>query len=286
MFPLYLVALALGIATQHLYGPVVGASLFGKPAEDVFMLRNEAVNAHFFENLALHLTMLHGILPDDILPYASLAFSGPLWSISLEWQFYLIAPLLIAAMDLRKQGRWLLLVIALMLAYVAARYLNGRWESTVSAFLPLKLPFFLAGIAFGIIWSERQKLLLPVVAAAVLLITAYLKVCEASWIVVMTWCATFAAAYMAQSGKISFAPAILVWIGQRSYGLYILHMPLVLVWSYLIVLPNTHLLGQYGTFFAVMGCLPITVGIAALGYKYVEQPGINFGKKLSTLKRS
>ena len=49
--------------------------------------------AHWTWNTLLHGTLLHGLVPDRVLPRASEAFLDPAWSISLEWQFYLVAPL-------------------------------------------------------------------------------------------------------------------------------------------------------------------------------------------------
>jgi peptidoglycan/LPS O-acetylase OafA/YrhL len=39
--------------------------------------------------------MLHGLVPEILLPNSSDTFLPPAWSISSEWQFYLVAPALI-----------------------------------------------------------------------------------------------------------------------------------------------------------------------------------------------
>jgi peptidoglycan/LPS O-acetylase OafA/YrhL len=40
--------------------------------------------------------MLHGAVPDVLVRNAPSAFLIPAWSVSLEWQFYLVAPLVYA----------------------------------------------------------------------------------------------------------------------------------------------------------------------------------------------
>ncbi|HTD67568.1 MAG TPA: acyltransferase, partial [Candidatus Limnocylindria bacterium] len=46
--------------------------------------------------LIAHATMLHGAVPEQLLPQSARAILVSAWSVSLEWQFYLLAPLLFA----------------------------------------------------------------------------------------------------------------------------------------------------------------------------------------------
>lgn len=90
LYPLFLIALGLGLLTQS-YAPLAFAPvLFGKVAPPSWYA--VITGGAILPNLLLHLTMFHGIVPDTVLPNSATAFSGPLWSISLEWQFYLVAP--------------------------------------------------------------------------------------------------------------------------------------------------------------------------------------------------
>lgn len=91
-----------------------------------------------------HLLMLHGAVPDPILPRSQYAFVPPGWSVSLEWQFYLVAPL--AVWLCRDRSRSWILIAAVIAATAAYHYeLKNFWERP--SFLPGAAKFFLIGIA-------------------------------------------------------------------------------------------------------------------------------------------
>src|SRR5690606_30718104 len=56
----------------------------------------------FFNYATLHSVMLHGAVPHEWLPRSSVAMLGPSWSVSLEWQFYLFAPLIVGLLIARR----------------------------------------------------------------------------------------------------------------------------------------------------------------------------------------
>ena len=65
---------------------------------------------HFVFHLVSHLTLTHGLF-DAFIPYSCGTFIGAGWSISLEWQFYLIAPWLFYWFSI-KNRKWLFIFIA------------------------------------------------------------------------------------------------------------------------------------------------------------------------------
>lgn len=91
-------------------------------------------------NTLLHIPMLHGVVPEFVIPSAPLAFLKPAWSISLEWQFYLLAPLVFWLCETKARAILLSLVVFTVLACLP--YIP---EVRVGAFLPFHIEFFYLG---------------------------------------------------------------------------------------------------------------------------------------------
>src|SRR5262245_9394259 len=100
LFPVYLICLVLGVITTYLtfhtfldlpWGP-------NTPHSDELVKQSESLASGFYIHTLAHLLLLQGIIPDNILYYAQHMFLDPAWSLSLEWQFYLVAPLIVWAM--------------------------------------------------------------------------------------------------------------------------------------------------------------------------------------------
>src|ERR1700712_3104050 len=114
----------------------------------------EAWPAAWLAEIVAHLTMTHGLFPAALLPNVWVSFLGAAWSLSTEWQFYLLA---LFAAHRSRQLCWILLGLAA--AGVA-------WHLTVAepwqfsrAFLPNKAQFFALGVAsIPVVRRERAAL--------------------------------------------------------------------------------------------------------------------------------
>ena len=289
LYPLFLVALVLGMATSHLYGPALGENPFLKEDPNSFIMRASTEAKYFWQHLIAHLTMLHGAVPDTLLPQSVFTFSGPLWSISLEWQFYLIAPFLLAALNWYKQSKWLILLLCCLIVMLRVAT-NRYWpDAGAPAFLPLRLELFALGIFCAIGWEKAKVtdwkiLLIWLIGISIL----FVKLLHYGLVPIVVWLSVYMLAALGNRYTWSrFANDCLKintaqWIGQRSYGLYVLHMPIVLTVTYFVLLPLSSYTGQYGMFALSLGIiLPLVLVLAAFCYRYVEVPTITWARQIA-----
>ena len=104
--------------------------------------------------IATHLTMTHGLFPDGMLPHVWLGFLGAAWSLSTEWQFYLLALLIGARLGLRRLAWLFLALAAASIAWQAVA--PEPWQFS-RAFLPNKAQYFALGIASAIVVREGAR---------------------------------------------------------------------------------------------------------------------------------
>lgn len=138
--------------------PVTGAILEQAPVGEMSAVRqgiNTETQANFWSDLLWHLTMLHGLVPLAERHYAAYAFVGQAWSISLEWQFYLLAPLFLALVRRVREPVALLGLLALS----GGLMVSGAYFSP--AFLGNKLPLFALGAGSYALWHYYGTQPLP-----------------------------------------------------------------------------------------------------------------------------
>ena len=133
LYPVYLPALGLALVSAALQpGLMERLAWSANGYFDVLRAVNASEHRHFAGHLAAHLLLLHGMVPHAWLPRSPAAFFAPGWSLSLEWQFYLVAPLW-----WRYRRR-----IATWLVVAAVAVVGGHLGGGNPAFLPNTIAFF------------------------------------------------------------------------------------------------------------------------------------------------
>ena len=141
IFPVFLAVFAVAIAVEPWscgfeYMPWIGQDDTARA-----ICVNNWPHAWLPEIVA-HLTMIHGLFPYAVWPHVWVSFLGAAWSLSAEWQFYMLALIVFG------QNRRLWWILLLLAAAAMA------WRLTVPipwqfsrAFLPNKAHFFALGVA-------------------------------------------------------------------------------------------------------------------------------------------
>ena len=211
-----------------------------------------------------------------------------LWSLAVEEQFYLLWPLLFAALS-RFVSRRTLLAIVLALAtasliWMTQLYQPGEDPSRVYFGSDPRAFTILLGVALGLVWrpwrwewpEERPRLGRLLDALGVLGLAAVVLIMQQghwreAWLYPWGLLAASAAAAVLiaavarrrsdASRALSLPP--LRWLGTRSYGVYLWHWPVLLTLSYELSLSGWQL-------FAAGAAL--STALAELSYRFVETP--------------
>jgi peptidoglycan/LPS O-acetylase OafA/YrhL len=141
IFPVFLPVFALGVAVQA-WSCGFDRMPWIAPDSAARSICGSTWPERWLIEIAAHLTMTHGLFPDAVLPNVWISFLGAAWSLSTEWQFYLLA----VAMA-RRPGFLVRALFALAIAGVAWRLAGpAAWQFS-RAFLPNKAQFFALGAA-------------------------------------------------------------------------------------------------------------------------------------------
>lgn len=215
------------------------------------------------------------------------------WSLALEEQFYIVLPVLAMALfKLRKPGARAipLLILGLVSASLMAKFSASGVDATRIYFGSDSHSFgLLFGAATAVLVQrfDRQPLrlggqLVTTIAASLglavigFLAATLVEGSNESFLggfhlatiasIIVVWAITRNSAWV---GRILDVQP-LRWIGERSYGIYLWHWPLLLIVGE--AFPRSGPGATSYSWIAPIIALPLTFGIAALSYRFVEQP--------------
>lgn len=285
IFPLFAVTCVIGFFTNdlqvNLLSRVSGAGdpLFNALLADVARSNHDFLLPHFLA----HATMLHGAISNTALPFSQYAFNMPAWSLSLEWQFYLVAPAIVAV------ARWpraiICIAVVIAVAEIASQHrLFGSFDQP--SFLPSVAGFFAVGVASRLSYpSIAGTIQRPATILAIVIVL--LPLLDKWGVPLLIWGLIFAGLALHPSARMSLFARVYravlesrtaVYFGSRSFSTYLCHLPIISVCYWLW-------LSLFSTAPTFLGLLvltaPLTIVAAELLYRWVERPGIALGSRLA-----
>jgi len=264
LFPVYLLVLAVSIALGLCGDPLRSLPWAGIQARDII---SASLPTPLWPHIIAHLALLHGAIPQAILPYAYVTLLGPAWSLSTEWQFYVI----IGFAAPRHLGRFALIILAIG----AAWHLLPYGVKFSRAFFPDAAPYFALGLASAAWLRGNRRALLPCIlgACAIGLLTSPEKtIPPLIWGFIML-------AQVKPWGAI-LEHRVLQYLGAISYPLYLVNEP-VLRGVALLLGHMAH--GNAAVFSSLFlpGSIALSLTFAAVLHHGIEIPCMPAPKNLS-----
>lgn len=246
-----------------------------------------------------HLLMLQAWIPP------TQAWNQPSWSLSVEAFFYALFPLLLPLIARRgRRGLWAVFVgswAIFVLALFGLNELGGNgglaalpgWREIVRYNPALSLPEFAAGIALGVLFVRHGANAFPLIrrlthfgfdvfiAGAAAVLAALLMVLFKSGVrsdgidfaagATMPLLSALIVLLAFQRGAVAalLSHPVVVWLGEISYGIYILHEPL---WQLLRMFAAAQFQMTTGNPLLIPAYAVLLVGVAGLSFQFIETP--------------
>ena len=225
-----------------------------------------------------HLTMTHGLFPNGTLTDVWVSFLGSAWSLSTEWQFYVLALLAIGG---RRRLCWVLLALAAGgLAWRLS--VPESWQFS-RAFLPNKAHFFALGAAsIPLVRQEGGARVRYGVVLAVCLLVCATQGAAGKMLPPLIWTVCLGVQMMPERGGCGMVRwvlrnAAMRYLGTISYCLYLVNEPIHKVTGVVL----SRVADGNGTLFTLLW-IPAAIGLPTLAavwlHRHVEVPALRWGR--------
>jgi peptidoglycan/LPS O-acetylase OafA/YrhL len=296
LYPVYIVLFLLAIPTARIAADdlVLASRYFSQARAAEIAAQFRAWFEHAEWHSFLHFSLLHGTIPRTVLQEAPGAFLEPAWSISLEWQFYLIAPAAYAlATSQHAWHRFGVSVAALCAFALAASGLIPYVD--FGAALPFHAEYFYFGCVSYFLYKRSLTTPISRTPALVLLVSSLflfqlghrystlIPICL--WLVVL--------GLLMERGENAWVSIVtkplllpfVQFVGRISYSLYLCHMILLYVVQHVVlrVAPDLSRLAHCITLVVLTSA--VAVPASALLFRHIEEPAMRAGRVLKQQQR-
>ena len=244
----------------------------------------------------LYLLFVQNILSAPTSPFAHYMVS-PTWSLAVEEQFYLLAPIIVRTLTVRRLARLLIacvVVVPIIRYFVFSSFPNGAERSII--LMPCRADALAWGILAAIIWRSsaknwlQRRVFMLKLLATILLVGAIAMIkwlpsphtplqaaWQYSWIALLFWSVLL----LVLLDQNCIAARITRWQflrrwGTISYCFYLIHLGVLggLHWLVFREIPHINTLG--GCAVTVLAAL-VSHQMAKMSWKYFEKPLIERG---------
>jgi peptidoglycan/LPS O-acetylase OafA/YrhL len=289
IFPVFLLVFAVAIGVQSLDPPAAAGHFWDTmpwipPDGAARAIWAIGTPRDWRAAILAHLTMTHGLFPDAMLPDIWVSYLGAAWSLSTEWQFYLLAALCVPL--LRREHIGLPAFAGLLLSLAAA---GAAWQALAPdgwtfsrAFLPNKAAYFALGVASAALLQTPPEAIAGRGATFAAVLAATLLLCLLQGADKLGVPIFWAVCLAAQIRPLQTGTGWLAWVltrpellflGAVSYPLYLVNEPAQkLMGTWLAVAAQGD--GGWFSAFWVPGAVLLPVGLAWLLHIGIERPAM------------
>lgn len=252
-----------------------------------FSIRSLWPNEQLASKLLAEISLFHGLVPEEAYRRGSMQFSPQAWSISLEWQFYMVAPLIVWATIRGKY--WTLFPIGLLVLSALSGSISDYHTFNlfgVSAtfvkpsHLLAGLPYFLVGMSIYLARLGKIREAWLIIPSSLLILLAVRG--PMWWVPFMGIVITYLAFSAGDLVSRIFELRPMRFLGTISYSTYLLHMPIIK-----IIHDRTKVLfdDNWEHFWVLSAVsIPLIFLVSVLGYFLVEKPAIKLAAKITDAK--
>ena len=200
------------------------------------------------------------------------------WTLSVEWQFYIIYPLILVAMRkfLSIKTMKIMILVATVLAFIFCVYSTYKWPNASYFLLSARAwEMLIGGVAYlyPFTLQENRKKLLEKIGLVLVVGSYFLISAENAWpgyLALFPVVGSFLIIQAQRNDSIMTSNIVFQKIGTWSYSIYLWHWPLVVI-IYTFAMPE---------YYIYLG-MALSILLGFLSYKYVEK--INFPRSFPTL---
>ncbi|RFS33835.1 acyltransferase [Acinetobacter cumulans] len=203
------------------------------------------------------------------------------WSLSVEWQFYLVFPIIVSLIyKIKRSRRFMLsfLILGTILSFILSVIITAKNPSAGFFLLPTRAwEMLLGGLIFFIPKEKVQcKKSLEIIGFLIIGISCYIFSTNTLWPsynAILPALGAFLILLAHQQNSIFTKGSIFQWLGNNSYSIYLWHWPIVFFLHYFY--KNDDYV------FIILGIMSSII-LGWISYTYIENP---IRKNLSNLSR-